>query len=463
MTIRILLILLTLFSFDLSAQEKPSLSLMDYYQMVGEYHPVAKQAILLKTQGKYVVREARGAFDPKLVSSYDTKDFDSKAYYDIWDSYLKIPTLLNIDIKAGYERNNGIFLNPENTVPTDGLYYMGISVPLGQGLISNARTIGLKKSKLSQQELEIEAITVMNNLFLDANYAFWNWYESYQKKELIRGNINLIQERFEGIRQSVLNGEKAAIDSIETLIQVQQWSNNLGKASVNFDNSVLLLKNFVWGDTANLSILIPDTLQEMADYELNYYIDYGSTNHPSLQKLRIKNSSLVLDRRLGAEQLKPILNVNYNILLRNQNPNNASGILNNDYKAGFDFSFPLFIRKERAKLSMIKLKQQNNDYEISQKRREVINKINQAHNKITLLHSMIIQQKNIVINYNKMLEGERARFNNGESSIFLINSRENKKIKAEMKLIEISAAYYKNVAFLKWSSGFLAEEIRNMN
>jgi len=457
-----LLLVIFLMPFLLKAQTT-EFTLAEYYRLVKETNPIAKQATLIESRGAFAVREARGAFDPKLVSDYDAKQFEDKNYYDVWNSYVKIPTLLNIDLKAGYERNSGIFLNPERNVPSTGLYYAGVSVPVGEGLFVNERTIDLKKSKLTQQELRIESEMVLNNLFLDANFAYWYWYEAYEKLRIIGSNLALVRQRFDGIREGVLNGENAAIDSVETLIQVQQWSNYLEKADVEFQNSLLLMRNFIWEEGVDLFASNPSTNTDVVSANMNFYLDYAISSHPELRRLSLSGAKLDLDRKLNAEQLKPTINLNYNALLSEGNSFEGSSFLSNNYKAGVNFSFPLLMRKERAKLKMTKIKREENDLKLNQKRRTVSNKVEQSYNKVLQLQNMITQQETMIVNYQLMLDGERSKFNNGESSIFLINSRENKKLEAEIKLTELRSELGQSIGVLKWSSGILGEEQKNVD
>jgi hypothetical protein len=72
---------------------------------------------------------------------------------------------------------------------------------------------------------------------------------------------------------------------------------------------------------------------------------------------------------------------------------------------------------------------------------------------------MVDQQQEMIANYERLLKGERMKFDNGESSIFLINSRENSKLEAEIKQIELIAAFGRSVGALNWSSGNLATRI----
>mgnify|MGYP005993460309 CR=1 FL=1 len=439
-------------------KEDSLLQVDSFYQLVKAYHPIAKQATLIASRAEYEVMRAKGAFDPKLASQYNNKRFEDKQYYDTWNSYLHLPTRFNIDLKAGFERNDGAFLNPENKVPTAGLYYAGVSVPLGQGLLFNTRNIELRKSRIAGMNLENEAKIVLNNLLLDANHTYWHWFEAYEKSRLVSANLTFINMRYQGIRQAAINGEMAAIDSTEALIQAQQWANNLKKAEMEFANSQLLLQNFVWSDSLNTGNFTPLMVADLTVETLDTYQDL-LVYHPELDNIRLKNTLLDLDRKLSIEQLKPVIDLNYNLLLSEQNEASEHTFLSNNYKAGVDFSFPLFLRKERAKLNSVKIKRQENELKLSQKLREITNKVNQSYNKYLTLREMIAEQERMVTNYEILLEGERTKFRNGESSIFLINSRENKRIAAEIKLIELQAEYGKTLGKLKWSTGTFGQDL----
>ena len=52
----------------------------------------------------------------------------------------------------------------------------------------------------------------------------------------------------------------------------------------------------------------------------------------------------------------------------------------------------------------------------------------------------------MVINYQSLLDAETEKFRVGESSIFLLNSREQKLIEAQMKLNKLQSEFQK----LKW-------------
>jgi outer membrane protein TolC len=54
-----------------------------------------------------------------------------------------------------------------------------------------------------------------------------------------------------------------------------------------------------------------------------------------------------------------------------------------------------------------------------------------------------------------VLAAEESKLSNGESSLFLVNSRETKALEAQEKLIEIKTKYYKTSYKLLWAAGLL--------
>ncbi len=439
---------------NLSAYGQEMLTHTEFLNLVVENHPVSAQANLVMDQAQWEATAGRGFLDPKLVSRYETKDFKEKDYYDLWNSYLKIPTPLNIDLKAGYERNSGTFLNPENNVPNDGLYYAGVSVPLGRGLFLNDNVYQRNLGKLHGEQLKIESSQIMNNLLLDASIVYWQWVETVRKVEVYRDAAELARIRFEAVKESVLNGDKPAIDTTESLIQLQSLRNALDKARLDSIGGALNLNNYTW--MTELTPTIPDSQGTIDLASLEEYETLALQNHPQLRSIDVKQDQLKNDKRYYAEQVKPELDVSYNFLLEN----GSKGEFNQqDYKAGISFSVPLLLRKERSKLKIAKIKMQSNDLKADQKRQEVLNKVRSFYNKVLTTQGLLAQQQQMTNNYERMLVGERQKFDNGESSIFLINSRQNKLLNAQLKLIDLeiqNQIYYQS---LLWASASILENL----
>jgi len=442
----------------------------EYFEMVMAYHPLVRQANLLTAEAQANLRRARGGFDPKLFADWEQKSFDGKNYFTIGEGGFKIPTWFGLELKGTYNATNGVFLNPENNLPEAGQAIAGIKASLGQGLWIDERRATLQKARIMQDGNEAERLNITNDILLDAALAYWDWVKAYNEMLTIERALRTSRQRLEGIVESYIQGDKPAVDTLETYIQVQNWEFELNNAQLNYRNAGLALSNFLWFEN-NVPLEITDQLrplrlEELATQQplpgLQRFVQQLVNSHPQLRFYRFKLDQLEIDRRLAAEMLKPRLDVEYNFLADGfsfnrqvTNDNGLNNLLLQNYKWGINFSFPLFLRKERGKLEMTKLKILDTDFTLQQKRLELENKVRDAYNTWQNSQEQIALYQDITDNYQTLLEAEIIKFDLGESSIFLINSREQKLIEAQLKLIKLQAEFHKNRNKVEWAAGQL--------
>jgi len=168
-------ILLSVISVLLLGQSEKMMTYKEYISIVKENHPVMYKASLLDDMARSNRRMARGGFDPKVEANWNHKSFDDKNYYSMLNSAVKIPTWYGIDLKAGYDRSNGDFLNESDLIPTRGLWNAGISVPLGKGLVIDERRAALQRADIFESVNEQEQTIMINELLYEASIAYLDW------------------------------------------------------------------------------------------------------------------------------------------------------------------------------------------------------------------------------------------------------------------------------------------------
>ncbi len=441
-----------------------TLSQERFIDMVLKYHPVARQSELILDQGEYGLKKARGSFDPYVFTYLDEKQFDEKNYFSILGTGLKVPTWLGLDIKFGYDRNRGVYLNPENTLPENGLWYAGVSVPLGEGLFIDERRKVVQQARLFSQYTHVEQTRILNDLILNALESYWNWVKTYNQLQVYREFIDLAHERFEGIKGSFKQGDKPAIDTLEAYIQVQNRRIGENQSLIDFQKATLELSNFLWFENdIPLEIsdrLTPPALRDMENHlnvsneNLNSVLLGIEENHPELQLYEYKLADLKIEQRWKKEKLKPKVNLNYNFL----NEPFGSGVeLNgfNNYKWGLEFSMPILLRSGIGDLRLTQIKMKETELNRSQKSLEVVNKILIYYQQLQNLVDQVDLYNGNVLNYERLLNGERQKFDAGESSLFLINSREVSFIDARIKLVDVIAKTRITYWSYHWASGML--------
>jgi outer membrane protein TolC len=448
---------------DLSQELNPEvLSLSEYLGYVKSFHPVVKQANLVINEGEAKLLKARGAFDPKLEVDMDRKEFKNTDYYDKLNAAFKIPTWYGVEFQAKYEENSGAFLNPESTVPEDGLYSVGVSVSLAQGLLTNRRMAMLKQARLFNKQVQADRQLMVNDILFEAAQTYFKWLKTYNDKQVYDSFLYNAEFRLEGIKKSYEAGEFPAIDTLEAGIIVQTRNLAYENARMTHVKASLELATFLWLDN-NTPIelqdnVIPDTNTLVGvDEALNTsgvnleMLDLE--NHPKLRSLGYKYEGLIVEKRLKANNLLPRIDLEYN--LYSETPGYIDSYNTSNYMAGMNVNFPLFLRKERGDLKLAKAKVQSAEFEIAATRVSLKNKIEAIYQEMEsyLLQNAITED--MVRDYESLLKAEERKFFLGESFLFLINSRESKLIEARLKANEIENKYFNSKASLFNTLGYL--------
>lgn len=98
---------------------------------------------------------------------------------------------------------------------------------------------------------------------------------------------------------------------------------------------------------------------------------------------------------------------------------------------------PLLLRSEKADIVRGEIKIQETELDIQNKTNELQNKIENSWHQQKLLQDQIVLLNLNVENYRRLLDGEQEKYNFGESSVFLLNKRQEKYIDGRLKLIKI--------------------------
>ena len=442
----------------LQAQETSSvLTYEEYIGYVKKYHPLVKQANLKLSEAEAYLMKARGAFDPKLEADFNSKQYTNKDYYSLFNGSFKIPTWYGIELKAAFDNNEGIYLNSENTAPTNGLTSFGISVPLGQGLLINERMADIRKAKQLQNQNTAEQQIAVVNTIQQASSTYLEWVQTFAQVQLYNNYLNNAKIRYNGIVKLIEQGDKRALDSVEAGITVRKRTLNLEKATLKFQKAGLKLSNFLWLENNTPFELTAGTIPEikptagiltslnMLDYE-NITIE----NNPKINALTAKAEILRIDQKLKGNKLLPKLDLSYDYL---SEPSFIDQYNFEDYKLGVNFSFPLFLRKERGDYKLAQLKLQDAELTNQFQFIEIKNKLQAQKVEIKALNKQVEIATELVGNYQQMLIAEERLFMIGESALFLINSRENSLVTSQLEKIELERSYQEALLNLFQSRG----------
>jgi outer membrane protein TolC len=458
-------LLVFLFGLSQALLAQDSLSVLNSEQvllLVKKYHPIARQAQIGVQQSNANITLARGAFNPIIGGYLAQKNFNQIEYYNFTNAQIIIPTWYGIELSGGIQDLTGQRLNQDET--NGKTSYAGISLPLAKNLIIDKRRAFLQQAKLYQTMAKAEQRALLNDILMGAMEHYWQWVNAYQSYVIMNNNLSINKTRLELIKKTYINGERPAIDTIEAITQLQSFEYRKNEYWLAFQNAGLALSAYLWKSN-NEPYYLPENVIPQTGWEnemnlTNFNLvlaDLLNTaeNNPTLVQYKSKIDVSVVDKRLKFQELLPKIDLNYNHLNKDYAWNNEGLLLNNNYQYGIKFEMPLFLSEGRGEYRMAKLKLEASKLDLNLKQQQVEIKVKQYFNEYVNLKKQIILQSAAYSNYTQLLKAEETRFFNGESSLFLINSRESKALEAQEKLIELKTKYYKTIYGLQWSAGLL--------
>jgi outer membrane protein TolC len=443
------------------AQEIIGIDYSEYLNTVLKQHPMAKRAENEQVYADYQLKAARGLYDPVLNGEVDQKLFNGKNYFTQTNAELKQALFTAQYIKFGYDYGQGLFLNPENNSPTAGLAYVGIELGLGQGLMIDKRRAEVLKSRAYVDYHDAEKNIRLNHLLFESSQAYFDYLFNLKIMALNTYFMQLAKQRLTGIEALAAIGEKASVDTIEAAIFYQSRLSDWLGAKIENQKMTQTVLSYWWSNAQatqpNALITVSDSLEmyfQQAKKMLTVKLYEATPLNPVINKYRSLQKVLDIDKRYRKELVKPIVNVKYNAL-SNSAVALYPGFMANNYKFGMQVSFPLLFRNPLNTYHLSKIQAQNNQWELLNKSNELTFKISALRKNMGLLAEQL-QNAERTARYSKQLvEAEKLKFTNGESTLFMLNTRESKWLESEQKLAEFKLKFIKNYLNLVYLSGGL--------
>lgn len=452
-------LILCLFAGKAKSQ-KQYLSKDEFIRVVRAFHPIVKLSNVNLSKAGANIQLARGAFDPTVSTYLSSKELKGDLYYSYFNTEVNIPTWYGVDIKAGIDNSSGARIDPEIT--SGGVSYVGVKFSLNS-LIYDKRRAALQQAKLVREMTMAQQQLAVNDLIFDALSAYWLWVKEYEQLQVIQKLVDKINERIHMVKLEVEQGSRPALDSIEAIGQYYSMLQQQKNTEQLYRNASLELSAYMWLDNCEPytmpDFVIPDVAALNTEFE--HCSDLNGTLgmldvHPKLKIMDTKIEALDVERRLKMQGLIPRLSVNAAAL--NYNGSNLQLIeqpVVKNYKFSIDLNVPILMREARGALQATNYKIQEQKIEKSHAYVQLAIKLKSYYSEYLSLKGQVKDCERLNASYSMLLEGEIYKYNAGESTLFLVNSRELKYMEAAQKLIDLKAKLQKAYAGILFSAGLL--------
>lgn len=420
-------------------------SIKDLLKHIQLNHPLIQAANLQTEYGNANELKAKGNFDPILSFDSKEKTFDGKTYYSQQFFELDLFSASPISANVGLEKTSGNYTNSESLTPNGGLGYVGLQIPLLKNLVTDQRRTLLKQAVIVKDQSQIQKRKMIQDIHFDVWQNYIQWYVFHEQSKTLKLALDLSIGRQLAQRKLYFSGGCSGFDTLEVAVQRQQFEAKFNENEIFTLKTKILLNTHLWNLTGKKQFEMsfsPVNFKQNIVPSNEYFKDFEamipnadslSSNQPDLQLYAKKIEGLNLDLRLKQNYVLPKLDLKYQYL--NTAFNNFNEI-NQNQRFGIAFATPLYFRSSRAEVKEYKLKLLETQLSLIYKKRELELKSSALYNQILAYRKIYNMLKQVENGYFELYQMEIQKFNNGDGTIFILNSRETKYLESKIKSLE---------------------------
>ena len=406
-----------------ASQEIRQLKLMQVLQSIDTHYPQVKIARLevIKASGAFV--NAKGRFDPLLEAS--TRSQPAGGYINNYgDTQLTIPTLYNgVKLFAGYRNGEGNWpIYYQNYLTNSGgEYRAGLSLPLLRDRLIDKERTGLLSSTQLMLAKEEDAEVIKIKIYQEAIKTYWQWVEAGLQLNTFKQLLHLAEKRQHAIEQQASLGDLPKLAISENLQQITQRKQILNHGQMIFEQSAVNLSLYFRDSKGRPIVPKAQSLPDLAS--TSYRVEAPLSEHPGIKKLNHYATMMRLKRNQARNELLPNLDATAYTFKQN-GTGGYPLLLPQAAMIGVSFKFPLLQRQAKGKLIQAEselrqvcvekkflFEQLNNEFA------NMLIGIKRSRQQVSLLKKELTLAQ-------KVQQGEATKFYQGDSTLFLVNQRE---------------------------------------
>ncbi len=394
------------------------------------------QAKVREAQAKRMA--AFAAFEPRIDLSSEGKDYGNDLQYRLDRAEARVGLPGGIDLVGGASQATGAFINPERKTPTEGLANLGISAPLGGALIFSDRQYAWGAASRDLEIEEAKLDRVLRKVTLDAVKAYTFWQAQSEVQSAVDDALAVAAERLRLVREAFRLGERSEMDTLEAYLSWVDRRADVAKQQNLSAAAVADVERLLRGAEA-IAVNVQGARPEGRPVILGFNAQLSAASPGALNVPELAMAGAVLRReRLATTtawaQWLPAPYVDYRMIQWGGSAWNPEAV---QWKVGL--AVPLFNQKARADLAGAQARL-----------RAAQANATSTQNTVAVLRSQLTQQVGALEAELKaltasetaayaLLQQERRRFALGESTMFILATRETKYLEAVQKRTLASA------------------------
>ena len=440
-----ILMLFTCFALGLQAQ---TLMLEDVLRSVEANYPPLLATLLEREVAAGSNTQAQGQFDTNLGISTGADRF---GFYP--NERVDVGVTQNLQwngaqVYGGYRNGWGDFpayRGLEDT-RTGGEFRAGVKVPLLRGREIDERRAALAQTRIGQMLADLTVDQQRLAVRQMASVRYWDWVAAGQRLQIAQDLLRVATERDVALRDSVELGAVAAIEVTENQRQILQRRAYIVETERGLQQTAIAMSLFYRDAMGDPRIATPGQLpgrlpstQVLGDEQVNSDLTSALQKRPEIAAVAAQRAQTRIDIDLAVNQTRP--SVDFGLGVTSEAGGGVVKRGPNEVKATLTFQLPWQRRVAEGKLQQASAKHSQLTQRERFARDQVSAEVRDAASAVRAAHQRAQLATNEVTVALDLAEAERERFRLGDSTLFVVNLREQAAVDAELRQVSANLDY----------------------
>lgn len=438
------------------------LELADVLAAVDRTFPLLQAAELEVVSAEGELLAAQGGFD----IAWRTRGTLSGGYYESVqvDSTLEQPTgLWGVSAFAGYRLGVGTFPSYDGKLETleHGEVRAGVHIPVLKNGPIDRRRASLQKARLGRRIAELTVDEQRLQFRRAAAHRYWAWVAAGKRLRIAEALLRNVEGRAAALSARIEHGDLPALERTDNERAIQQRRAQVALARRGLEQAALELSLYARDETG--AALPPPPERLPADFpglpaalgsDPRDHLRTAEVRRPEARKLALQGQQAEVERDFAKNQLAPAVDLQLLVSQDLGPPNPDRPDLSDPVaQVGVVLEVPLQNRAMRGRLRstdalVARLRQQEAfaQDKIEVEVADALSGIRRALERVDAAR----QEVQLAL---ELERSERARFEEGDSHLLIVNLREQQTAEAELREVDAVLDYYRAAADLAAARG----------
>jgi len=354
---------------------------------------------------------------------------------------------------GGWRRGTGDYpvYDGKNLTATDGEARLGVNIPLWRNREIDQRRASLKQAELGQMIAGHDYDQILLAIRRLAAHRYWDWVLAGQRLQITERLLHIAEQRDAGIRKRVTAGDIPKFEALDNRRAIIERRERRVMAQRMLEQSAIQLSLY-WRDAEGqprmpVAEQLPSGFpgqEPMITLDYPKALQTAQAQRPELRRLEMQSRQTQTNLELQQNQRAP--EVDLSVMGAKDIGNGKDNLNRNELYVGLNVNIPLQRRvaSGRAQVAGANLQRLNSERVLQEDRiaaevKDILSALSAARQRRTLT---LLQQSAA----QKLEEGERTRFELGDSTLLFVNLRELANGDAALLAAEAASNLFKGYA-----------------